>query len=531
MSELKLGQMRIPDILETIADLSNDEVFTPPDLANKVLDMLPSEIWSNSKTTFLDPACKTGVFLREITKRLIVGLEDEIPDLQERVNHILTKQVYGLGITELTALMSRRTLYCATRANSEASVVTAFDNEEGNIKFPNSKHKFNEKTKKCTSCGAGEDLYHEIENRDNYAYSFLHDDLKEVFGDVKFDVIVGNPPYQLNVGNEGRNSAGANAIYHLFIDKALELNPKYLTMIIPSRWMTKSASGINDEWVEKMINSNRIKEIHDFADSEELFKSAKIRGGVNYFLWDNNYSGKCRFYQHTSSGETEVKEDFLNSRNLGVVIRDIRSHSILTKVIQKEGANLGGKNKNNFSSMVSPGKFFVSGKNLQSNWTGFSLKKESNYTIKYHMSSHMSGSKEGYVKEEDVLKNKDSIKLHKVYINSAGHNEKFGPVLAVPTYGEPNSVCSETYLIIGYSPKEHNFSKEECLNVISYIKTKFFRFMVDIKKSTQHCTRQVYQFVPLQDWSKPWTDAELYKKYKLTQEEIDYIEENIEEMK
>ena len=518
-----------PDILETIANLSNDEVFTPPKLANEILDLLPKEVWSDSTITFLDPAVKTGIFLREITSRLIAGLAEEIPDLQERVNHILTKQVFGIGITELTTLMARRTVYCSMTANGPYSICTEFDNEKGNIIFPDTEHTW-DKNGRCEYCGANRESYGGGVNRENYAYPFIHDNFKKEFGNMKFDVIIGNPPYQLSFGNEGRNSAGANAIYHLFVDKALDLNPKYISMITPSRWMTKSAAGISSNWTEKMINNNKIKEIHDFTNSEQVFNNVKIRGGVSYFLIDNSYSGKCKFYQHISHDEIKINEDFLNSKKLGVVIRDINAHSILSKVIDVEGKRLGENSNENFSSMVSPGKFFVSGKNLQSNWKGFSTKETDEFSIKYHMSAFMSGESEGWVRKVDILKNKESIPLHKVYINSAGYNEKFGPVLAVPTYGEPNSVCSETYLVIGYNPKKHNFTKNECFNIMSYIKTKFFRFMVDIKKSTQHCTRQVYQFVPLQDWSKPWTDEELYKKYKLTQDEIDYIEETIAPM-
>ena len=518
-----LGQMRIPDILETIADLSNDEVFTPPDLANKVLDMLPSEIWSNSKTTFLDPACKTGVFLREIAKRLIVGLEYEIPDLQERVNHILTKQVYGLAITELTALMSRRTVYCATKANSEASVVTAFDNADGNIKFPKSKHIFNEKTKKCTICGAGEDLYHEIENRDNYAYSFLHDDLKEVFGNVKFDVIIGNPPYQLNVGNEGRNSSKSKSIYHLFIDKALELNPKYISMITPSRWMTNSADGISGDWTKKIISSKKIKYMHDYENGDALFRSVGIAGGISYFLWDNEYDGECYYNYYLKNGTHEKKKVTLNKLNIGFVIRSPKAQEIIDKIIKVE-KDFYNNNKN-MSFLISPKDFFVSDGKFSSSWRGYSNIEDKEHKIKYYVSESTNKKPFGYAKESDIKRNNHVIFKNKVIIPAAhGGMRQIGH----PRYAESGSICSQTYLLIGH---ELNLTEKECQNLMTYIKTKFFRYLVSIKKKTQNGPRSVYQLVPLQDWSKPWTDAELYKKYKLTEEEIAYIEENIEEMK
>ena len=529
MSELKLGQMRIPDILETIADLSNDEVFTPPDLANKVLDMLPEEIWKNSKATFLDPACKTGVFLREITKRLIVGLEGEIPDLQERVNHILTKQVYGLAITELTALMSRRTVYCATKANSGASVVTAFDNADGHIKFPKSKHNFHEKTKKCTICGAGEDLYHEIENRDNYAYSFLHDNLKEVFGDVKFDVIIGNPPYQLSVSGEENEIFNAAAIYHLFVERAYQLNPKYVSMIMPSRWMNGAARGIPEEWTNTMLKDKQIKIIHDFEDSLELFPNVGVSGGICYFLWEKDYKDGTSFTFHNKFGETSERTGLLDDFNIGSVIRDSNMHSIIKKILKKEGKKMLESEELNFTGYVSPKNYFTEGKYLTSNWREYSLTKTKENNILYYISkAAFNETSLAYIKESDIKRNKEALDLHKIYISAAyGDPIRYDSIISVPRYGEPKSVCSQTYLVVGY---KHNLTKEQCFNIMSYMQTRLFRFLVRAKKTTQNGSRNVYQFVPLQDFNKKWTDIELYRKYSLTKEEIAYIEKTIPEM-
>ena len=522
-----------PDILETIANLSNDEVFTPPKLANQILGLLPEEVWNNPEITFLDPAVKTGIFLREIASRLIDGLADQIPDLQERVNHILTKQVFGIGITELTTLMARRTVYCSMYANGEFSICTEFDDEKGNIIFPDTEHTW-DKNGRCEFCGANRDSYGGGANRESYAYPFIHDNFEKEFGNMKFDVIIGNPPYHLSTEGVGSKQGSARAIYHLFVDKAIELNPKYITMIIPSRWMSKTAGGVPLDWVDKMIDNNKIKEMHDFINSEDCFEGVVIRGGVNYFLWENSYLGKCEFHQHIKNNETKVNKQYLNSFNSGIVVRDINALSIVEKVIDVEGDYLKD-DLTNFTSMVSPRGFFISSDNkFTSNWPDnlpeFSEIKDDVYTLKYYTSKFLTGYDMGWTKRSYVLKNKDSIDLHKVYVNYAGDNTKFGGVIAHPKYSEPNSVPSGTYLVIGYDPKKHNFSKEECLNIISYMKTKFFRFMVDIRKTTQHCTRKAYQFAPLQDWSKPWTDAELYVKYKLTEEEIAYIEDNIDPM-
>lgn len=149
-------------------------------------------------------------------------------------------------------------------------------------------------------------------------------------------------------------------------------------------------------------------------------------------------------------------------------------------------------------------------------------------TIRYYVNKAIHKTSFGYVSKSQIPKNHQSIALTKVFIPAANGSNDI--VLGTPFVGEPNSVCSQTYLIIGYDPQKHNFSKKECENIISYIKTRFFRYLVSIKKKTQNGPRAVYQFVPMQDFSKPWTDAELYAKYKLTREEIDFIESMIRPM-
>ncbi|NLJ17266.1 MAG: hypothetical protein GX355_00220 [Globicatella sulfidifaciens] len=334
---------------------------------------------------------------------------------------------------------------------------------------------------------------------------------------MKFDVIIGNPPYQLSDGLEGANFYRASAIYHLFIDKAIELNPRYVSMIVPSRWMTNTAEGISNEWTNNFINSGKIKSICDYEDSTKLFNQVLVRGGINYFLWDRNHNGKCEYEFHSENGDIKRKAMKLDSFNLGFVVRDLNAHSIIKKVNSKEDGYYKNQSTN-FSDLVGPKHFFDKGKLLATNWREYKKEKCKTYNIKFYVSEHTNKVPYGWIKESDVPKNKKAINLHKIYISAGG---------GIPRYGEPGSVCSETYLVIGYN---HCLSKEEILNIMRYMSTKFFRFLMGIKQKARSATRGVYQLIPLQDWSESWTDEKLYKKYNLTQDEIDYIESTTSSM-
>ena len=492
-----------PDVLTCLANLSNDEVFTPPDVANKMLDTLPNELWSNPEAKFLDPFCKSGVFLREIAKRLLKGLESQIPDLQERIDHIMHHQLYGIGITELTAYLSRRSLYCSTRADGKHSV-TEFPDESGNIYFEEIAHTW-DKAGKCTYCGVSSENFGE-EKREGlaqHAYAFIHD--KNPYGNMNFDVIIGNPPYQLNVGVEKKNFA--IAIYHKFIQQAKKLNPRYLCMIVPSRWFS-GGRGL-DDFRDEMLNDKRLKEIHDYPDASEIFPGVSVEGGINYFLWQNDYSGDCLVKTYKNGQCVSEMKRALKEQGTDIFIRDNQAISIYHKV--------KGLNEKSFSEVVSSQTPF----GLVSSFKAYKKEPFDNAT-KIYVNGGI-----GYIKSEIVLKNNDWINNYKVYISKAYGMGKEAPykVLGNPFYGEPNSCCTQTYLMIGPFA-----NKERCENVISYIKTRFFRFLVLLIKNTQDGMKGVYQFVPQQKFDKLWTDEELYEKYGLTEEEIAYIEEMVRPM-
>ncbi|MBQ6263972.1 MAG: Eco57I restriction-modification methylase domain-containing protein [Clostridia bacterium] len=520
------GEIYNPDVLSCLANLSNDEVFTPPEVVNDMLDMLPQELFKNPDTTFLDPACKTGVFLREIAKRLIKGLEPQIPDLQERIDHIFHKQLYGIAITELTSLLSRRGVYCSKYPNSEFSV-TKFDSAEGNIRFRRTQHSW--KSFRCIYCGAAQGQYDRGDELETHAYEWIHTVKPEDIFNMKFDVIISNPPYQLSFGIEGGNSANAKSIYNLFIDQSIKLKPKYITMITPSRWMTKTAQGIPESWVDATLSSNHFRIVHDYENASDCFPGVEIKGGVSYFLWERDYNGKCNYCFHQSQdGAIYSRFDFLDAKNAGIVVRDPRAYSIIEKIQSVEGDYYLNHDMN-FSGLVSPKHFFDDSNYLTSNWKGYSLTKDQTHTIKYYLNVDRERTFR-WISESQLPKNKETKNLHKIFIPAAGGSGYDDIILGKPTYGEPNSVCSQTFLVIGYDPQKHSFTKEQCQNIITYIYTRFFRYLVSIKKKTQNGPRGVYQFVPLQDFTKPWTDEELYEKYNLTTGEIDFIESMIKPM-
>lgn len=484
-----------PDVLECLANLSNDEVFTPPEIANNMLDLLPQTVFKNPKSKFLDPASKSGVFLREIAKRLIVGLEEVFPDLNDRLDHIYQNQLYGIAITELTSLVSRRSIYYTKYPQTEFSV-SKFDNAEGNIVFRKYPHSWKNNT--CVYCGATRKSLDRDESLETHAYEFIHtDNPKEIF-DMKFDVIIGNPPYHLNDGGAG---ASAKPIYQLFIQQAMKLNPKHLVMITPSRWFS-GGKGL-DKFRAEMINDKRFREIHDFFDASEVFPGVEIKGGVNYFLWDRDYNGDTLMVSHSNGKIVSKMKRPLQFEDSDIVIRHNEAIDILGKVSKF--------NEESFSSIVSPRKPF----GLATNFKGYRKTKQNDDDIKIYATK-----KEGWLPANfDFPRNKNWVDKWKIFIPKAIGSGNMSEDEIKPIIGTPNTVSTETYIMVGPFSSE-----EETKNVYSYIRTKFFHFMVGLRKVTQDATSKVYNFVPVQDFSKPWTDEELYRKYDLSEDEINFIE-------
>jgi hypothetical protein len=508
-----------PDILTCLANLSADEVFTPPKLAVAMLDILPQELFRRPDTTFLDPVCKSGVFPREIARRLNEGLRDQMPDEQARIDHILTKQVFGLATSELTSLLSRRSVYCSKKADGKYSIATAFTRPDGNIRLPKTRHTWNANGK-CESCGANQEEYERDESLESYAYPFIHGiDPTEVFN-VKFDVIIGNPPYQLDTGGTGGSGRQATPIYQLFVQQAKKLEPRFLTMIIPSRWF---AGGMGlDEFRESMLTDDRLRLIDDYLSASDVFPGIGLKGGVCYFAWDRDNRGPCRVTTHFNDWPVSTANRPLLEKGADVFIRFNEGLSILKKVVGVEtgsGKSLELPEAKKFIKLVSS----IGAFGLDTTFRG--KEKKSGNDLKVYRNGGV-----GYVARSKVQKERAVFDKWKVFVGAAGPgtgNKDTYPhrIISTPFIGEPGSISSWTYMYIG----PFN-SKSEADNVVSYLSCRLTRLLILLHKPSQHATRKVYSFVPMQDFDQTWSDEKLYKKYSLTKDEIRFVEKIVRPM-
>jgi site-specific DNA-methyltransferase (adenine-specific) len=505
-----------PDVLTCIANLSNDEVFTPPELANQMLDTVErawaeandgASIWADPTVTFLDPFTKSGVFLREIVSRLTVGLEERIPDLQDRVDHILTKQVYGVGITQLTALLARRSVYCSKDATGEHSIAKTFDRDWGNIWFERTEHTW--AGDRCAYCPASRSAYDRGVSSETHAYAFIHSlDVKarvqRMFGaDVQFDVVVGNPPYQL--GESGGESVGGFAmpIYQKFVQSAKALEPRFVALVTPSRWFA-GGRGL-DEFRAEMLNDTRLRTLVDFPDSTEAFPGADVSGGVSYFLWDREYDGQCRVSTIVGGERIDQPVDRMLNE-FDVFVR----FNTGVRILQKVRAVIGSGPA--LSTRVSPIQPF----SLRTSFRGEATAQGLSDPIAVR-------GKDGitYIERADIPRNQTwadewKLALGRAYGERGGYPYK---VFSAPFILPPGAICTETYLVI-----DRFDSEVEAENLRGYLATRLVRFLVSLRKNTQDIYNERFAFVPLLDMTRSWSDEDLSTMFGLDEDEITFVE-------
>lgn len=514
-----------PDVLSCLANLSNDEVFTPPEIANRMLDLLPQELFKSKETTFLDPACKTGVFLREIAKRL---LENQMPGYQERmasiseyralkiglseadilyeeklqkaVDHIFHNQIFGIAITELTSMLSRRSVYCSTHPQGPYSV-SHFDDEAGNIRFKRVEHSW--VNGKCQFCGASSTQWKRGEDLETHAYEFIHTVHPEEILDMKFDVIISNPPYQLNDGGQGTS---ASPLYHMFVQQAMKLNPRYMSMIIPSRWFA-GGKGL-DSFRKEMLNDKRIRKIVDYENYKDVFPGlGGLAGGACYFLWDRDHPGTCEVTNKTADSEVTA-ERVLNEYE--IFIRSNNAMSILKKVLAThKGAYL--------DNVVSSRKPF----GLPTNY----VPKDSGVPCQFIQKIGLKYANRIDVNDQFNLLDKWKFIAPKAPI--AGQTDFTKPVRLYYDSNTkiipPGTCCTESFIVLYAAATE-----EEVKAFKSYLFTKTARFLLLLSVVSQDVTKERFRFVPhLGRYEGTYSDEQLLQMWGITDEEWAYIQTRV----
>lgn len=470
---------RVEDLQKGLSSIP--EIITPKKVVNSVLDTLPAEVW-NPYTTFLDPACKGGEFLKAIYDRLMVSesLVAMYPDKIQRAIHILDKQIFGIALSSISKDRATRKLLDFGR-----NIITV---------------------------PYYLDILKSYDDRVVYNGKIISfkERLAGLFGrtEMNFDVIVGNPPYQETTG--GGNNGGL-PLYQYFVKKAYELTSRYSSMIIPCRWYTESQdnkyTGIRD-----ILLSKNTREIHDFESNEYLFKGVYIAGGVCYYLSDKQYTGKCNFYNHYDDLKCI---DSIDLGSIKTLIRHKEMRDIVCKVESHKEITLDTQVSN-----TAPFGF-------KRAYRGSTCRTDRE-DIRLISSDYNT-----FVSINDISKNRELVNKYNVYV---GYNQTFnnGELSSVGIL-KPNEVCTLTYILVG------NF---ECLadaeNCEKYIKTRFVRALIREVTSTLGVTAKNYRLVPVQnftsssdiDWSQSITDIDrqLYKKYGLTDAEIQYIEKTIKAM-
>ncbi|MGK4151941.1 Eco57I restriction-modification methylase domain-containing protein [Kurthia gibsonii] len=483
----------IEDIFDYIPPQQTNQIFTPRRVVKLMVDLIAKNnpgIFSDYNVKFIDLYTKSGLYITEIVKRLNKGLKEQIPNSKERIKWILEKQVYACAPSNIIYNIVKNYIFSDFKDVSSKNIVE----------------------------------YDLIEDAKN---NKAPKQLLEVYGDenLKFDVIIGNPPYQ---EMDGGARASASPIYHHFVRLAKELNPELISFIMPTRWYA-GGKGL-DDFRDEMLSDIHLRELHDWLTPEDIFPNTNIRGGVCYFLWDKNHNSSKDFTRVVSYEKNEVINDVIRTMKIegtDIFVRDGKAIPILSKVFADENTGT----MNNYISSRKPFGF-------EGNFVKNSKFRKSNSELSDPIQCYGKGQNIGYVERSEVLVRLEWIDIWKVYTPRANNvGTELNDDNLNTFVGSPKTICTESYLVIG---AELGLDENSCNNLSKYLTSKFARYLHSLAKGSQDATSKTFRFVPLQDFSNNsdvnWAvstqevDEQLFEKYGLTDDEINHIERRIKTM-
>ena len=486
------------DIFELIPNQKTNQIFTPKKVVQMMINQLEEHdpsLFTRTDTTFLDLYMKSGMYITEIVKKLFINTRKHYNSDDDCLKHILENQVYGLAPTPILQGITQ-------------SYIFGFD-AENNI----SRQHF---------------IQHDIipEAQEGKA----KEKLQELFNlkkDMKFDAVVGNPPYQ---ESDGGAQASAKPIYNYFVESAKDINTRMINLIMPTRWYA-GGKGL-DDFRKQMLNDEHIVEIHDFLNPNIIFPSTNIRGGVCFILWDNDYNNekdlvKVVTYGDSFSDRKELKRK-LKLDGEDIFIRNIESLEIL-KIIKSQ------KEFTSFENHISSRRPFDIDAFIVKDLDKY---KQNENGLKNPVLCYGKGKQTGFLEREEITKNIEWIDKYKVFTPRANNiGTELNDDNLNTFIGTPNTICTESYIVVGVNL---NLDEHSAKNLSQYLTTKFARFLHSLGKASQDATSKTYKFIPLQDftaksdidWSKSISeiDQQLYKKYGLSEDEISFIESMIKPM-
>lgn len=485
--------------------ISDSEITTREHVATEVIRLIPDECFESLRNTadsrIIDIASKMGEFAVAVVKRCgelgipVETIRDKVLSIPtSSIAYEFTRKVYevlGLDVSSIAEEFNSYDLLKMRLIKDDGSEDDMLDYNK---------------------------IQRILSQRKTFSSITLMDtpNLEEEENEMKFSAIVGNPPYQ---EADGGASASSRPIYQHFVDISRKLEPSYVSIIIPTRWFA-GGKGL-DVFRQSMLDDKHIKELHDCLHPEEIFPDTNNRGGICYFLWDKEYDNcspeKMKVVTHNGNNEVIEAVRSMKTRDLNIFIRNSSALSILDKVVPDDTTDV-------MTNHISPRKPF----GLDGNFVKTSGFRSNKNGLSDPIKCYGKAKSVGYIEAQSIPAHAEWVHCWKVFMPYANNiGTELNDDNQNTFIGEPDSVCTETFLAVG---QEDNLTEEQCINLSNYLRTKFARFLLSLSKISQHGTSKTYRFVPYLDFSEEWTDEKLYEKYGLTQEEIDLIENSIKPM-